>query len=132
MSVEKVNYICIDIGCLVEGQNTPLLEIPDVITKVGESLKSDKEWLQIKQRNGRDDTIFYYNRAVRGLFPDLSEKRYTRAMLPVGELYPFGATLAGMQADQIKKKELRIIFPSKREMEPLAQQWNWTEGLLSQ
>ena len=64
MSVEKVNYICIDIGCLVEGQNTPLLEIPDVITKVGESLKSDKEWLQIKQRNGRDDTIFYYNRAV--------------------------------------------------------------------
>ncbi len=132
MSVEKVNYICIDIGCLVEGQNTPLIEIPDVITKVGESLKSDKEWLQIKQRNGRDDTIFYYNRAVRGLFPDLSEKRYTRAMLPVGELYPFGATLAGMQADQIKKKELRIIFPSKREMEPLAQQWNWTEGFLSQ
>jgi len=136
MAFEKINYICVGSNYVV-GQEKRKLEfqekLENVISKLMAELESRQGWLKIKSEN----KIYYYNRSVRGLFPDFSNAEYTKPLLKIKEVPDMNGIfttlkLAGMKASLITKKELSLIFPSCSKAEQLAAYWGWNKELLHQ
>lgn len=140
MAVEKVKYICASPAFLGRKQCFQE-EITGLMARVARSLRENLGWLRLEYKR-EPQQIFYYNRNVRGLFPDLSKAMYTDPFFSISSsLHMNGLNdmiasqklvLNGMPVSLIKKAELLTAFPSKARLEPIAKNWKWSPGLLNQ
>lgn len=141
MSVKKVKYICVSPTFLGDKQNQKhrlMEELSGLMSRSAQSLKENLGWLRLESMEQGQKGVFFYNRNVRGLFPDLSRIEYTSPLVRINSPVDMNKinflrlSLDGMYASLIEKTELLAAFPSKSKMERVAAQWHWSPGLLSQ
>jgi len=141
MIVEKVNYICVDSEYLGEEQNKMQAiqqNLSRIMMQMGHLMDDNLGWLRLKYEKPEQNRLFYYNRNVRCLFPDLSDEEYTRPLFNINkvwdmnQIFSSGMPLAEMRTSLIRKEELLAAFQSKNQLQRIAKRWNWSEGLLSQ
>ena len=141
MAVEKVKYICASLSFLGEKQKKEQRfqeELSGLMARLTRSLEENLGWLRLERTKQQQKRVFYYNRNVRGLFPDLSRPEYAKPLLSINSpvdmnrIFASGLTLEGMRTSLIGKAELLAAFPSKSKLERVAGRWNWWPELLSQ
>lgn len=139
MAVEKVKYICVSPAFLGEEQvqkQRMQEELSGLIMRLRWAMEDNLGWLRLERTEQGQKQVFYYNRNIRGLFPDLSRSDYTpsaRINSPgtISRLLSAGLFLEDMPASLLEKSELRAAFPMRRSLKWVAAQWQWPSELLS-
>lgn len=140
MAVEKVKYICVSPAFLGEtaGQQMRLQEeLSKLMVRLERSAEENLGWLRLERTEEGQKQAFYYNRHVRGLFPDLSRTDdaplvYINSPGIMVRILASGIILEGMPASLIEKSELPVAFPNGSRLKQVAGRWKWLPELFSQ